>query len=111
MNSDFKVQPLHRAEADWLTTIMSQDLRPKPCLLALPGHQMFRGVCQQLKGRQRRGFNLTAHLPCVILSLQLYTATPEVPQSTEARGVRGEAGGACDARRVRRCPATVATTE
>jgi len=41
--------PLYQAEADWLESIAAQDLRPKPCLLAVPGHPVFRGLCQQLE--------------------------------------------------------------
>jgi len=44
--------PLHRAEADWLAAVAAQDLDPKPCLLAVPSHPAFRGVCQQLKDAQ-----------------------------------------------------------
>jgi hypothetical protein len=44
--------PLRQAEADWLADIAAQDLRPKPCLLAVPGHPVFRGVCQQLEGER-----------------------------------------------------------
>lgn len=44
--------PLYQAEADWLKAIATQDLRPKPCLLAVPGHPVFRGMCRQLKNDQ-----------------------------------------------------------
>jgi hypothetical protein len=44
--------PLHQAEADWLAAIAAQDLSPKPCLLAVPGHPVFRGICQQLEGER-----------------------------------------------------------
>ncbi len=40
----------HQAEEEWLATIASRDLQPKSCLLALPGNQVFRDVCQQLEG-------------------------------------------------------------
>jgi len=41
--------PLYQAEADWLASIAAQDLRPKPCLLAVPGNPVFRDVCRQLE--------------------------------------------------------------
>lgn len=41
--------PLGQAEADWLAAIAAQDLSPKPCLLAVPGHPVFRGICQRLE--------------------------------------------------------------
>ncbi len=41
--------PLYQAEAGWLATIAAQGLCPKPCLLAVPGHPVFRGMCRQLE--------------------------------------------------------------
>jgi hypothetical protein len=41
--------PPYEAEADWLAAVAAQDLRPRPCLLAVPGHPVFRGICQQLE--------------------------------------------------------------
>jgi hypothetical protein len=46
--------PLGQAEADWLVAVAAQDLRPKPCLLAIPGHPVFRGICQRLEDVQRQ---------------------------------------------------------
>jgi hypothetical protein len=40
--------PLQQAEEEWLAAVASKDLQPKSCLLALPGGQVFRDVCQQL---------------------------------------------------------------
>jgi hypothetical protein len=40
--------PPHEAEANWLAHIAAQDLHPKPCLLAVPGYAVFRGMCQRL---------------------------------------------------------------
>jgi len=42
--------PLYQAEADWLAAVAAQDLRPKPCLLAVPGNPVFREICRQLEG-------------------------------------------------------------
>jgi len=42
--------PLYQAEEDWLAAVAAKDLRPKPCLLAVPGNPVFREVCRQLEG-------------------------------------------------------------
>jgi hypothetical protein len=44
--------PLYQAEADWLAAVAAQDLRPKPCLLAVPGQPAFRGICRRLENDQ-----------------------------------------------------------
>ena len=44
--------PLYQAEEKWLAAIAAQDLRPKSCLLAVPGHAVFRGLCRQLENDQ-----------------------------------------------------------
>ena len=44
--------PRRQAEEEWLATIAVKDLQPKSCLLALPGNQVFRDVCQQLENQQ-----------------------------------------------------------
>jgi hypothetical protein len=41
--------PLYQAEADWLAAVAAKDLQPKPCLLAVPGSAVFRGLCQELE--------------------------------------------------------------
>jgi hypothetical protein len=43
---------LYEVEEEWLTAVDSRDLNPKPCLLAVPGNAVFRGVCQQLEGEE-----------------------------------------------------------
>jgi hypothetical protein len=43
---------LYEVEEEWLTAIGSLDLNPKPCLLAVPGNPVFRGVCRQLEGEE-----------------------------------------------------------
>jgi hypothetical protein len=42
--------PLHQAEENWLAAVAARDLRPRPCLLAVPGNPVFRGLCRQLEG-------------------------------------------------------------
>jgi hypothetical protein len=44
--------PLYQAEEKWLATIAAQDLRPKSCLLAVPGSPVFRGLCRRLENDQ-----------------------------------------------------------
>ncbi len=45
-------EPLYQAEADWLAAIAAKDLRLKPCLLAVPGHPLFRGLCRRLEAEE-----------------------------------------------------------
>ena len=42
----------YEVEEEWLMAVGSQDLNPKPCLLAVPGNPVFRGVCRQLEGEE-----------------------------------------------------------
>ena len=44
--------PLYQAEEEWLAAVAAKDLRPKPCLLAIPGSPVFRGLCQQLEAQE-----------------------------------------------------------
>jgi len=41
--------PFSQAEANWLAAVAAKDLRPKPCLLAVPGGAVFRGLCERLE--------------------------------------------------------------
>lgn len=43
---------LTEAEEAWLAAVVAQDLRPKPCLLAVPEYSVFREICRQLEGEQ-----------------------------------------------------------
>jgi len=45
--------PLDQVEEEWLTSVLARDLSPKPCLLAVPGNPVFRGICQRLEGSRR----------------------------------------------------------
>lgn len=42
--------PLYQAEEAWLAAVAAKGLQPRPCLMAVPGHAVFRGICEQLEG-------------------------------------------------------------
>jgi hypothetical protein len=42
--------PLYQAEEAWLAAVAAKGLQPKPCLMVVPGHAVFRGICEQLEG-------------------------------------------------------------